>query len=185
LYTTKYHEAFLKYVENRFCTKHRGVLVNTHESLPRSYRIPSRKVLGSCQSSFDPCDVSRDDEEYLSPNNAAVTKPGKRYRAARVLTAVRLYLNSLPEAPKNRGQINPNLYDYHSDPMEISSKFWILDITDWWHEQKDKHSGYADLLNVARDIVSINTNGVGVEAVKDHRRDCSRNSRCNAVCSSQ
>jgi hypothetical protein len=31
-------------------------------------------------------------------------------------------------------QINPNLYDYHSNPREIKSTFWIPDITDWWHQ---------------------------------------------------
>jgi hypothetical protein len=87
------------------------------------------------------------------------------------LTAARLYLNSPPEAPKNWGQINPNLNDYHSDPMEISSTFWIPDITDWWRQQEETHSKYADLSNVARDIFSIIPHGVGVEASFSLGRD--------------
>jgi hypothetical protein len=66
----------------------------------------------------------------------AVTRPQSRVavtrsnHAARLLTATRLCLNSPPEAPKNWGQINPNLNDYHSDPMEVSSTVWIPDISD-------------------------------------------------------
>jgi len=48
--------------------------------------------------------------------------------------------------------------------MEISSTFWIPDITDWWRQQVEMHSKYADLSNVARDIFSIIPHGVGVEA---------------------
>jgi hypothetical protein len=73
-------------------------------------------------------------------------------------------LNSPPEAPKNWGQINPNFIDYRSDPMEISSTFWIPDITDMWRQQEEMHSKYADLANVASDIFSIIPHGVGVEA---------------------
>jgi len=54
------------------------------------------------------------------PNNVAETTLGRSNRAARVLTAAKLYLNSPHEAPKNWGQINPALNDYHSNPMEIS-----------------------------------------------------------------
>jgi len=66
------------------------------------------------------------------PDNVAETTPGRSNRAACPLTAARRYLNSLPEATNYWGQINPNLNDYHSDPMEISSTFWLPDITDWW-----------------------------------------------------
>jgi len=128
-YTTQYQEAFLKYVENEYCAKHRRVPVNKLETVPSSNLMPSAMATGSYQSSFDPYDLSRDDEEYLTPNNVAETTPGRSNHAARLLTAARLYLNSPPEAPKNWGQINPNLNDYHSDPVEISSTFWIPDIT--------------------------------------------------------
>ena len=101
----------------------------------------------------------------------AETTPGRSDRAAHLLTAARLYLNSPPEAPKNWGQINPNLSDYHSDPMEISSTFWIPDITDWWRQQEETHSKYVDLSNVARDILSNIPHGVGVEASFSLGRD--------------
>jgi len=170
-YTTQYQEAFLKYVENEYCPKHRHVPVNKLEMVPSSNLVPSAMASGSYQSSFDPYDLSRDDEEYLTPNNVAETTPGRSDHAGRLLTPTRLYLNSPPEAPKNLGQINPNLNDYHSDPMEISSTFWIPDITDWWRQQEETHSKYADLSNVARDIFSIIPHGVRVEARLSLGRD--------------
>jgi hypothetical protein len=57
-----------------------------------------------------------------------------------------------------------NLNDYHSDPMEISCTFWLTDITDWWRQQEEKQTKYADPSNGARDIFSIIPHGVGVEA---------------------
>jgi len=163
-YTTQYQEAFLKYVENEYCAKHWGVPVNKLETVPSNNLVPSATASASYQSSFDPYDLSSDDEEYLTPNNVAETTPWQSDRAGRLLTAAMLYLNSPPEAPKNWGQINPNLNDYHSDPMEISSTFWVPDITDWWRQQEKTHSKYADLSNVARDIFSIIPHVVGVEA---------------------
>jgi hypothetical protein len=79
------------------------------------------------------------------------------------LTAARLYPNSPPEAPKNWGQINSSLNDYNSDPMEISSTFWIPDITHWWRQHEETHSKYADLSNMAREIFTIIPHGVRVE----------------------
>jgi len=55
--------------------------------------------------------------------------------------------------------------------MEISSTFWIPDITDWWQQQEETHSKYADLCNVARDIFSFIPHGVGVEASFSLGRD--------------
>jgi len=100
-YTTQYQEAFLKYVENEYCVKHRRVPVNKLETVPTSNPFPSATASGSYQSSFDPYDLSSDDEEYLTPNNMAEMTPARGDRAARLLTAARLYLNSPPEARKN------------------------------------------------------------------------------------
>jgi len=108
--------------------------------------------------------MSSDDGEYLTPTDDAETTRGRSNCAARLLTAASLYLNSPPEAPKNWGQLNPNLNDYHSDPMGISSTFCIPDITDCWHQQEETHSKYTDLSNVVRDIFSIIPHGVIVEA---------------------
>jgi len=77
------------------------VPVNKLETVPTSNLVPSATAAGSYQSSFDPYDLSSDDEEYLTPNNVAETTPGRSDRAARLLTAARLYLNSPPKAPKN------------------------------------------------------------------------------------
>jgi hypothetical protein len=163
-YTIQYQETFLMYVENEYCTKHRRVPVNKLETVPSSNLLPSATAAGFYQSYFDLYDLSSDDEEYLTSNNVAKTTPGRSDPAVCLLTAARLYLNSPPEAPKNWGQSNPNLNHYHSDPMEISSTFWIPDITDWWRQQEETHSKYADLCNVACDIFSIIPHGVQVDA---------------------
>ena len=64
----------------------------------------------------------------------------------------------------NWGQINPNLNDYHSDPMEISSTFWLPEITEWWRQLADTHSQYADLSNLSGNIFSIIRHAVAVGA---------------------
>jgi len=163
-YTTRYQEAFLKSVENEFCTELQCVPVNKHESLHRSNLIPSAMASRSSQSWFDLYDLSSDDEAYLTPYNVAEMTPGRSDGAARLLIAASLCWNSPPEAPKNWGQINPNLNDYHSDPMELNSTFWLPDITNLGCQQEEIHSMYADLSNVARDIFLIIPHGVGVEA---------------------
>jgi hypothetical protein len=140
------------------------VPVNKLETVPSCNLVPSVTASGSYQLSCDPHDLSSDDEEYLTPNNVAETTPGRSDHAARLFTAATLYLHSPPEAPKNWGQIDPNLNDYHSDPMEISSTFWIPDKTDWWRQPEETISKYADLFNVVRDIFSIIPHGVRVEA---------------------
>jgi len=163
-YTTQYLEALLKYVENEYCTKHRRLPViksdNTLNSNLTSLEMASR----SGQSFHDPYDLSSDDDKYLMPTNVAETTPGRSDRAARLLTAARLHLNSPPELPHNWGQIDPNLNDYHCDLMAISSTFWLPDITDWWRQQEETHSWYADLSNLPRDVFSIIPHAVGVEA---------------------
>jgi hypothetical protein len=74
-YTTQYQEAFLKYVEHEYCAKHQRVPVNKHQSFPSSNHISSATASQFCQSSFDPYDLSIDDEEYVTPNNVAETTP--------------------------------------------------------------------------------------------------------------
>jgi len=162
--TTQHQEAFLKYVENEYCANHRRMSITKHEKLQSNDFIHSATPSQSGQSSFDPYDLSSGDEEYLKPKDFAETTPGRSNRAARLLAAARLYLNSPPELPKNWGRVNPNLDDYHSDPMEISRTFWIPDIAEWWRQQEETHSKYADLSNVARDIFPIIPHGVEVEA---------------------
>jgi hypothetical protein len=89
-YTMQYQEAFLKYVENECCAKHRrlpviksDITLNNNLS---SFEMASR----SGQSSYDPYDVSSAEEEYLIPTNVAETTPGRSDGAARLLTAARL-----------------------------------------------------------------------------------------------
>jgi len=55
--------------------------------------------------------------------------------------------------------------------MEISSIFWIPDISDWWRQQEEMHSKYTDLSNAVHAIFSIIPHGVGVEASFSLGRD--------------
>jgi len=93
----------------------------------------------SGRSSYEPYDLSSDDEEYLMLKYVAETTPGQSNRAACSLKATRLYFNLPPESPQDWGQINPNLDDYQSDPMQISCTFWLPDITNWWRLQEEMH----------------------------------------------
>ena len=43
-------------------------------------------------------------------------------------------------ARQQKGEIHPNLNDYHSDRMEISSTFCMLDISTWWRQHEEMHS---------------------------------------------
>jgi hypothetical protein len=105
------------------------------------------------------------------PTNVGEMTPGLSDRAVRLFKAARLYLNSPPQLPQNWGQINPNVDDYDSNPMEISSTFWLPDITDCWRHQEETHSKYTDLSTVARNIFSIIPHGVGAEASFSLERD--------------
>jgi len=62
--TTQFQEAFLKYVENEYCAKHRRMPVNKPQSLLSSNHISAATASQSCQSSFNPSNLSSDDEEY-------------------------------------------------------------------------------------------------------------------------
>jgi len=170
-YTTQYRERFLKYVENEYCDKHWQISITKPENNQHSNIFPSAKASEFGQSSFDPYDLFSDDDEYLTPKCVAEMTPGRSDHAAPLLTAAWHYLNSLPESPKNWGQVNPNVNDYHFNPMESSSIFWSPDITNWWRQQGETHSKYADLSNVARDIFSIIPYAVRVEASFSLRRD--------------
>jgi len=161
----------MKYVENNHCANHRRVPVNKHKRLPRINHISSTTALGYCQTSFDSYDLSSDHGEYWTPNNLAETTPAWRDHTALIMTATRFYLNLLPERPNIWGQINPHLNNYHSDPMEIWSIFWLPDISDWWGQQEEMHAKHADHSTVACDISFIIPHGVGVEASLSLRRD--------------
>jgi len=128
---------------------------NKPESQISSNPVPSAAAGGFIQSSFHRYDLSSDDEEYLTTINVAETTPGWSDHAACLLKGARLHFNSPPKAPKNWRRIDPNLNDYHSDPMEIGSTFQFPDITNCWRWLEETHPKYADLSDVARDKFSI------------------------------
>jgi len=158
-YATQYQEACLTYMENEYSAKHRRVLVNKPDSVPNRTLVPAIKAVWTGQSSFDRYDFSIYDEEYSELNTVVEMTSSWSIRAASILSAAFLYLNSPPEVLENWGQIDLNLNLYNSDPMEICSTLWILDITDWWRQQKDIHSSYTDLSYVACNIFSLIPHG--------------------------
>ena len=137
-YTTQFQVSYLKCLPDQYCTKHRRLTVTKHEKLRSNDFIPSAMASQSGQLFFDPSDLSSDDQEYLTPRTVAETTPGRSDHAAGLLTAANLHLDSPPESPKNWGQVYSDLDDYHSDPMEMSSTFRLLDITEWWWWQQEK-----------------------------------------------
>jgi len=163
-YTTQYHEAFLKYLENEYCAKYQPVPVDKPKSVPSCYLVPSVMALASSQFYFHSNDLCCGEEEYLTHYNVVETPPVVSDCAAHLLTTTRLHLNSAWEARNHFGQINPNFNNYHSDSLGISSPFWIRDIADWWHQHDVTHSRYGDLCNVTRNVFTNISPGVGVEA---------------------
>jgi len=139
-YTIQNQEAFLMYVENEYWDKHRCLPSIEPETIPSNSLSSSATDSRSGQSSSDIYDMSSNDEEYWTPEIVAEMTPGQSDCAPRLVTATRFSINSLPELPVNWGQIDPNHNEYHSNPMEIRSRFWIPDITDWWRQPEETHS---------------------------------------------
>jgi len=73
-------------------------------------------------------------------------------------------LNSRPEAPKNWWQYNSYLNDSNYGLRQISRQFWIVDITDWWHQHEEMHSEWADLPDTARDTFRNQLHYIEVES---------------------
>ena len=127
-------------MENKYFPKLRWLSVTEQEQLRSNDFIPSATASQSRQSFFDPYDLSSDNEEYLTPKNGTKTTPGRSDPAVRLLTAPMLYLISLPESPRDWGQVNRNIDYYHSDRIEIGRTFWLPAITECWHQQEEMHS---------------------------------------------
>jgi len=171
-YSTQYQEAFLKYVENEYCAKHRHLIVTKPESILNNNLVSSAMASRSGQTSYDPYDSSSNDGEYLMPNNVAKMTPGWSNCAARPLTAARLYLNSPPELTQNGGKLIRIL-------MITTLTKWTLVVHVGYRISptgcgSKKKCTESNLPNVARDEFSTIHHGVGVEARFSHRRDVFR-----------
>jgi len=163
-YSTLSKDVFQRCEENEYFAKYRCLPIINTESIPCNNHFHSILASSSDQSCYDLYNLSSDNEEYLKPRNVAETTPRWSDHAESLLTAARLYLNSLPELPQSWVEMIPNFTDYHYDSMQTKSIFRIPDFTDWWHQQKEMHLQYADHLNVAYNIFSITTCGIREEA---------------------
>ena len=150
---------------NEYYAKHRCLPVIKPERVPSINLSTSVTVAGSSQSCFDPSDLSRDDAKYIAPEYVAETTPGWTDCVARLLAAAWSNLNSPPENPKDWGQVNHNLDNYHSEPIGSSRTVSIPGITNWCHQHDKMHWRYTDLSNVERNIFYIIPHSVVVEAI--------------------
>jgi len=62
-HTTQYEVVFLKYVENKYCAKHRQMSIIKSEEVLGSNLFPSANDSGFAQSCYDAYHWSSDDEE--------------------------------------------------------------------------------------------------------------------------
>lgn len=76
-YTTQYREAFLKYVENKYCAILTHLPIIKPKSVTSNNLFPSPMAFASGQSSIDPSDLSSDDGEYFTPGNVVQKTPGR------------------------------------------------------------------------------------------------------------
>jgi len=74
-YTTQYQVAFLKYVANEYCAKHRRLSVMKPKNIPLNNLFPSSTACGSGQCSFDPYDLSSKEDGYWTPEHRAEMTP--------------------------------------------------------------------------------------------------------------
>jgi len=170
-HTTQYQVALLKYVEKEYCSNQWQMSVIKPKNVQGSNHLFSAKPSGFGQSSCLPYNLCSDDEEYLMPKSITETTPGWHDHSSPILVAAWPDLNSLPEAPKNWGQVNQNLNYYHANPMESSSTFWLPYITNWWCQQEGTHWKYAGLSNLACGKFSLIPHGVRVETSASLARD--------------
>jgi len=162
-YTTQYQEAFLKYANNAYCANYMQLFISDPENILSDNLFPSAMTSGSGRFSSDPCDLSSINEEYLDLQHVAGIAPGLNNCTACILTASRSYLYSPPESPKNWGQVDHTLSDYHSDTLEMRITFWIPDITNCWRQPGKVYSKYVNLCNVPCDRFSIIPHAISLE----------------------
>ena len=74
-YTTQYQEAFLPYVENEYCAKHRHCLVIKPESILNNNLFFTALVSRTGCASFSPDDFSSADDDYIKSKNVAEMRP--------------------------------------------------------------------------------------------------------------
>jgi len=104
-FTTKFANAFLKYVEIQYCANHRHLHVIEPKCELSNNHFPSIMASRSGHSSFDQYDLSSNDEEYSIHGIVEETMPGLSENKVCLLTAAGLDLNSLHDQPKQWGKI--------------------------------------------------------------------------------
>jgi hypothetical protein len=86
-------------------------ITNPDHDQPSTF-FPTGNASGLGQSSFDPYELSSNDDEYLTPKCMTGMPSGRTGHAAHLLTVARLNLNRPPASPKNWGLVNHKVHDY-------------------------------------------------------------------------
>jgi len=89
-YTTQYQEAYLKNVENDYCTKHICLPVHKPESILNSNLVSSAMACRHGHSLYDLYDLSSNDANYIILNNVAEMTPRCSDCVTRLMTATSL-----------------------------------------------------------------------------------------------
>jgi len=76
-YCTQSEQVILKDVGNGYTANLSHGPVNRPESISSNNYVPCAMASASTQSSFNPWDLSSDDEEYLMTNNVTEATPGQ------------------------------------------------------------------------------------------------------------
>jgi len=84
-YTIQYQEASCQYMENEYCATHQRMSIIEPENVLHGNIFPSPKASGIDQSSFDPYQLSSDDEDYLTPKWVAETTPAQKWLRSTLL----------------------------------------------------------------------------------------------------
>jgi len=163
-YTTQYWVACLKYVENEYCVNQRCLSIIKPEAYRATISSPPQWLLDVAILPMIHMICPAMINNTWSQKVWLKWHPRDASAFSHLLTAARLYFNSMPELPQHWGQINPNHNDYHSYPTQISSTVSIQNITVWWRQQEGMNPTYANLSNMARDISSIILHSIRVEA---------------------
>jgi len=100
-YTIKYKEAFLNWMENEYCAKHRYLPVIELEQVLSKNLFPSAKACGCSESPFETYYSSSDNAEYPLPEDVTEMTPARSDCIAYLLPIAWLCLNSHPDSPMN------------------------------------------------------------------------------------
>jgi hypothetical protein len=104
-FTAQSEVAYLQYVENEYCGKHRCMQVMKPECFPRNHSFLCAMSPGFSGSSVNLYDLCDNEEGYLTSFIVAEMTPGHSHYAPCLLTAARFCFDSPLELTNNWRQL--------------------------------------------------------------------------------